>query len=555
MTTPGSRRLIAATLSVLASFSAAPTAMSSASLASPSSGSFRKGAAQFCFPALSAEEQARRYGRLVNLGASFTHGCLSCDSITSAAQANELTGDAFWIRRHHIAQFFTRADWKDPSLSAEGVFVLENDPKSKPSALVPKAALRSEGYSGIWHWNRARDDVQLLSRSEAEPLLSGTSLLQGASHVGGWAHREDLKVRPGTKHGVFFSAFSFHDGHYRALHEAFDFAVDGGRMQDVFSVLGAGDLIASLDASGWAAGPVRDEAVRRVVERLSAVEPGSVLAIDILFWDAIARTLSLAREKGTDSIVLRFLISALERTPVGQELFDEQRMAGVRAAFYEVLQRVSRGDDGRGGLHASPPPVLLARLLDDAATKLRAQGYEPIIAALVGEFVSRFIGRNIAGDLVDWLRAETSSSGSLASGEPRNQAFSGPRLSAKERARAKAALAELEKKSALDPTGRDDASGLPLALRGVATWVLLDVLKESGALLDYLGLAMDETNVHARAVTASASNNVHLVNADEFFLSFGAFLKPQTMHPSVAGARRMADMLTRAVCASQEEAP
>jgi hypothetical protein len=68
-------------------------------------------------------------------------------------------------------------------------------------------------------------------------------------------------------------------------------------------------------------------------------------------------------------------------------------------------------------------------------------------------------------------------------------------------------------------------------------------------LLEALGAAMDETNLHARAFTASPSNNVHLLNADEFFTDFAAFLKPETMHPSVSGARRMAAMIDRAPCA------
>lgn len=533
--------------------------------AAPSAAPLNKDAAAFCFSSLTASEQSAYYGRIVNLGASFSHGCVGCDSTRAEAQTFELTGDNHFFRRNPFTRFLFNARWKDPLARPSGAFVVENDPLSKPLGLVPAWQAKSVGYTGVWHHDRLRDDAQLLTSGEVAGI-SSTGVLADAQAVGGIATRFDLKVRSGDKHGVGYFTYAFRDGRYVPLQSVIDFAVDGGRLQDIFSTL-APDIFAKLEAVRWKDEALRAEAARTVASRIAATRPGLVFAIDVLFWDSVTRTLAITREKGTDSLVLKFILALLERTPVGRDMFDSERNALIRGTFYDALAHVSRGEAGAPGT-----PVLLSRLLDDAASRLRAKGYAPIIAALIGEFAARATGQNIASALLDWLRTETSLSAPYSVGQKftsfvdptKKSEFENHRLNrltaldlpdialdAAQKNRVRKALADFDVAMPLDPTGRVAGASSSSVTQAIVTALLFDLLKETDAVLDNLSAAMNETNAVARAATARSDNGILLIDYDEFFENFGAFLKPQTMHPTVAGAQRLGDMLERAVCKSK----
>ncbi|MCA2961407.1 MAG: hypothetical protein IOD12_14245 [Silvanigrellales bacterium] len=509
---------------------------------------FPKGASQFCFSELAPKVQAERFGRILSLGASFTHGCIGCDASLAQTQNNILTGDAYWLRRNFLVRFLTEAPWKDDARKPDGIFAVENDGASKPKGYVTDTQAATEGYTGVWHFSRARDDVQLLSTRELEAFQKGTRLLNEADAIGGIETRFNLDVRKSSRHGVAMTSYAFRDGQYVPLSKVFDVSVDGGRLQDLFRTQGGAPFLARLEASRWADPLARAQAIEAVSERLASYKPSIVLAIDVLFWDAFVRTLSLMRENGTSSLVLRFLIGALERSPNGPDLFDQVRAQNVRTAFYEVMRRVSRGDTA-----ASPEavPILIAKLLDNAPDRFKTKRYEPVIAAILGEFASQMTGKDLASELLIWLRRE--SENFTPPGNASQDAVPlGPQLSGAEKRRARAALEAFDRSRPRDPSGRSEQAQLPALARPLVTALLIDVLKESGSLLSALGAAMNEANAALRAITADSTNNIHLVNADAFFEDFASFLKPETMHPSVAGARRMGEMMNSAVCSSKE---
>jgi hypothetical protein len=160
-------------------------------------------------------------------------------------------------------------------------------------------------------------------------------------------------------------------------------------------------------------------------------------------------------------------------------------------------------------------------------------------------------GKDLASELLIWLRRE--SENFTPPGNASQDAVPlGPQLSGAEKRRARAALEAFDRSRPRDPSGRSEQAQLPALARPLVTALLIDVLKESGSLLSALGAAMNETNAALRAITADSTNNIHLVNADAFFEDFASFLKPETMHPSVAGARRMGEMMNSAVCSSKE---
>lgn len=511
---------------------------------------FSKDTTRFCFKTLGAREQADHYSRILSVGASFTHGCMGCDANVAEAQSNALTGDAYWLRRNFLVRFLTQAPWKNTEHRPEGFFALENDRASKPSGYVTQEQAAKYGYSGIWHFSPARDDVQLLSLPESKAFAQGTTLFNDFEKMGGIEPRFDLSVRTSARHGVAITAYSYENGSYVPLSKIFDVSIDGGRLQDVFRTQGGAPYLAALEASQWSDPDARERAIAAVAKQLASYRPSIVLAIDVLFWDSFVRTLSLIREQGTSSLVLRFLLSALERSNQASDLFDQERAQNIRTAFYEVMRRVSRGETTE---HSAPVPILIAKLLDNAPDTFKEKQYEPVIAAILGEFASQITGKNLAAELLAWLRFETSD---LAlSAHAVNTPSLGPRLSAAERRRARKALEAFDRARPRDPTGRKEESQLPAFARPLVTALLMNVLKESGSLLQALGQAMNETNDALRQVAGDPTNNIHLVNADSFFEEFASYLKPETMHPSVSGARRMGELMVSALCEKKEPHP
>jgi hypothetical protein len=148
---------------------------------------FTKGASQFCISNLSAAEQSKVYSRIVNIGASFGHGCMGCDANKVWQGYTEMTDDQFWVRRNYLSHFFEQAPWKNPAeFRFEKLYVLENDGKTKPGALVSEEYVKNVGYSGEWAFDPLSGAFGLLSGKMKEEVLAGDpDLLSESEKVGG----------------------------------------------------------------------------------------------------------------------------------------------------------------------------------------------------------------------------------------------------------------------------------------------------------------------------------------------------------------------------------
>jgi hypothetical protein len=99
-------------------FVAACVALPLAVVSSAASGApatFRKDASQFCVSRLDADKQAEIFSRIMNLGASYSHGCTMCDASPTFRAQVIADGEFNFARRNFLAQFLHRGAWKNPS--------------------------------------------------------------------------------------------------------------------------------------------------------------------------------------------------------------------------------------------------------------------------------------------------------------------------------------------------------------------------------------------------------------------------------------------------------
>ena len=501
---------------------------------------------QSCIDMLPVQAQAHRFSRIVNLGASFTHGCMTCDNGDKTAEFYELTADSFWFRRSILLHFFKERRWQALQNAKMGFYVVENDPTQKPSAVVDPEQVRRDGYSGVWHYEPRYDAAQLLSGREVESLLQKSTLLDEAGTIGGVQWKPDLKIRSSPSHGVLYVAYNGNTGVPFA--QGFDLSLDGGKVEDLFRHHGAQDDIVELEKTKWAPSEARTRAVQKAARRILELRPSVVISMDSLFWDAISRTGAIALEKGTGSIVLKFLLNSIRNSPESKSMFDRERANNVRDAYFETLSLVSLGQGAYPG-----SPVYLARLLENASEVFKQKNYESVIASLLGAYVTQLTGIDMQDRLYKWLKgqAEKADNAQVFETQSTEPEF-GPQLSPEERRRVRDALAKLQKSLPSEPTrgrGKDTPN---FALRALGTILLSDVLKESPALLEHLSTAFNETNLALRTYLRTHNHNIQLTDADEFYTNFAAYLKPETMHPHFQGAANFGYLLAKALCKKGE---
>jgi hypothetical protein len=244
--------------------------------------------------------------------------------------------------------------------------------------------------------------------------------------------------------------------------------------------------------------------------------------------------------------------------------FNETRRFNVSEDFYQVLKGISQNNQ-----HGPAIPILIARLIDDPLKVFAAKKYEPVLGAVFGQYIATYTGQNFADQLALWLRKMSTvnlnaltndSEGYLdpATGEH----FSSDELNAIRDANEEFQRLMSEKleehglsvSSYFNALQNNPPSAQPRTQLGlissIANWAILKAVKDLPLFMKSLERAMQYENRGVRALTSQSDNNVHLVNVDKFFEMFPYFLKPETMHPSVFGAKQMAGMINKAVCQS-----
>lgn len=530
--------------------------------------SFRKGAEQFCIARLEASEQTRRFSRIVSLGASYGHGCMGCDSRGSWHAFAEMTDDQFYIRRNFLAYFFASATWSRPEeFSFEALYILENDWRSRPTSLLEQQILDAEGYSGEWIYSPSRDAFGLLSASMKERIFAADPEIEHETQKVGGIERQFGKVtrRDSPVYGTLIRTvpgdLASHGAQPKSV---YDLSVDGGFLDVLLRIHGDAAAIEKLEESNWTDAQAREALIEAFAERVASLDAGIVIGVDTLFWDTVFESVARLDAKKPEHPLLRLVLAVIKKTSIAPRIFDSDRRKRVRDDFLEALSRVSKGFNG----HA-PTPVLIARLADDPISKFIENGYMPVMASLFGQFIEQITGANLSQDILYWLNRVTRGGQLVQASQTDDGSWTLPelglQLSPKDLRILNDSLEMLRTDSspaikstltwngkklqfAFDPTGDSSVTMLPKSMSGLVEQLFSGVLRELPTFVDAMNGAFSETNAYVRHIGADPTNNIHILNVDEFFENIGSFINPRLAHPSVEGARKMAQMVERTIC-------
>lgn len=545
---------------------------------------YSKDASQFCFPTLSGDDQIKYYSRIINIGASYTHGCMGCDQNGKLRAYTDLTHDSFWFRRNYLLHFLTQTEWKKEGFGkADKLAILENEPKSRPAALLPEWSIRAEGYRGEWIYDAKRDTAHLTDPEFSLWLQQNTDYGNNIKFVGGIEAVSSLKTpRKTDRRGILYQTFTTNPQESAQAPVVYDLAVDGGRMQDFFASYLRPDLYQALDKSRWTDKRLREEAVREAALYIKQINPSIILGIDTFFWDSVSLALAYMRESRPSSLVVRLALNIMAKLDKNGSNFSEVRRYNVSQDFFRVLEIVSSENE-----FGKAVPIILAKLHDNPLEVFAQKNYEPVLAAIFGQYFETLVGVNFSEHLAFWLRkiaysknahiqltpAErnwkpSSIANNLASLRiARTEAFYDEEaeiyFSAEEVAQIRESYEEfetqlnavLEKKGTQNEMHSEQSTTQSLQgssgiVSTLANWLLLKAVKDLPLFMESLEKAMQSQNRSIRAITSKSSNNTHILNVDQFYENFPYFLKPETMHPSVFGAKQMAQMINKAICGS-----
>lgn len=515
---------------------------------------------------------------------------MGCETVPVWQGYTELSDDQFWVRRNFLSHLFRVAPWKKPEeWNFEHYYILENDPKNRPTALLRSSAARTIGYTGEWLYDPATGAFGLLSPSSKVRIASqDPALAPAAALVGGpLLQREKkgrVKPRPPGPSGVLMRTVP---GRFAATgaepKSIFDLAVDGGFLDQQFALLTDPTIVDALNKTGWRDPDLREQAISALASRLAEFDAGLIIGVDSLFWDTVFEALYHLRESGPHSPLVRLVFAIIQRLPIGARIFDQERRELIRADFLEALARVSRGHHGH-----PPVPVLLARLAEDPISKFQDKRYMPVLATLFGQFFEQVTGIDLMTEILRWLERISFIQQSTLTGQgpsARVQRSGGIDLdelslsfSADDVHELQGNLQRLLKETgqssgrseegsqtfwksdrevrfAFDPIGGAEVTMFPNFTHGIVARLLSEVLVELPAFIGGLEQTFASVNRTVVALGARTDNNVHVLDADEFYENLGYFLNPRTAHPSVLGAERMARMIDRTICGRTLLAP
>jgi hypothetical protein len=516
---------------------------------------FEKNAAQYCVSSLSAEKQTEVFSRILNLGASYSHGCTMCDANKGFRDNAVADGHFNFARRNFLARFLTRAPWKKPEeWKFEFLSVLENDYSNNLAQMYSKKELREQGYDGKWALWLGRDEVSRMTPALEEWKKKSPGFKDESALVGTGLLRRNYNQRDLSRVGVMYQTVPGQFAENGAKQKTIvDLAIDRGRSFEMLRAYGGKDLYDKLAKRGWRDAAQREIIVQNTVSYLRSFQPTVVFSVDALFWDAVPRMFHYAKLQNPKGLVTKLITQPLLSKLIGLEFYDDIQQENMLTDMFRVLEEVSR-DNGTG----KPIPVMLGRLIDEPGKAIKGLGLEAEFGALIGTFIEVFSGRNFTEDVTAALKKLTYESADL-SGTP----FEGITLSAEEHAKVRLALKnaqDIEEKYLADNSSRESTGNgvkpvLPWIVRGAMNAAVLDALGDLPMLVQSADRAFTYGNTFARAITARTSNNLQLVNVDEFYRNFHEIVSKHTMHPTPEGAERMSDLVETALCSSQGTSP
>lgn len=494
---------------------------------------------QFCPAQLNSNQKKNLFKRTMSLGASFSHGCSSCDIKEVESNYLTLSGDAFWVRRNPVLWFLNT----DVFASTEkNYLILENELKHPMVNLMPKSQLKSLGYNGLWFYNTALSFVGRLSDSTFSKTPQNSLFKQSLPLFGGIYLRKKRESSPSPLRGVLYAS-QFPDNE----HVLFDLSVDGSKMNDLF-LYQSGDkaLYQKIEKNLWRDDEDVSAIVQKTIDRINSLHPTSIFAIDALFWDSLTQTFRIMQEHNSASPYVKFILNFLKRSGQLEKVFDKERYQTVFTAYLKTLRAVSNYNSGT--------PIFLGKVMTD--TESVFQQNAPAIASLIATYITQFTNRDFFEDLFRWIEKIAYQEDSQGNLKPRNQAFyddltdhiySISEIYALQKQLQRADY--LTKDSDMtSPTTESHLKSVSTFKSGLINILIMQALGDLPLFIHSLSQSFAETNQVVKDFLEQNETNIFHINADKFFNHFPEYLKPETMHPDVLGAQKIAQVINEGLC-------
>lgn len=475
---------------------------------------------QLCLETMNAREQELRFSRMVNIGASYSKGCFTCDFDPKTRKHLKEIGEYGWVNRHYLIKFLQQTSWKNPEgFEASSFTIVENDPRHSGSNMLDQIS-KDSPYLNLWKLDSMDGELEIVrSSNEIEELLSYDHFKQDSSAVGGIRVETDPQKRhEDHNYGghLYQTTPGIWNGNGGAPKSIFDFAVDGTRSSEIFSFLGDEKLFKELMDSGWKDEIKRNQLMKIVGEKIAKTHPSIVVSGDALFWDSVPRFLARINSLKKASIVTKLLTSKIVREKLlGKVVYPMEQEERMISDFLRLLSDLSIGRYGN-----KPVPVVVARLIHNVGYEFENEVFAKDFALFVGAVIENIFGVDVSKYAVKALTGfKRSDYASMFDGDD----------------------AEVAKGFAPGPESL-----------GFKDWALKQVLKQLVKDLPLVVMALEksfnETNEILKKFVAEENVNFKVIEVDDFYRSIPYGVSTKTIHPSSFGSEIMAKVFREKLC-------
>lgn len=479
---------------------------------------------------------------MVNIGASFGHGCTSCTVNPTLREHNQESGDSSWIRRNYLVQFLKNVKWKNPSLfNYDFISIVENDSRENFAKIFNDRSLKRSPYRSRWQYDKKTDLTSEMSFSTEIEILSNPNFHDESELIGGAYVRKKKKAIKNKKKKMIGHLYQSYPGsHYQSgarSKSVFDLGTDSATIEKFFINMAGKKLIKKLKKSKWKKAKLREKVKDIIVEKIQKMNPTIISAIDPIFWDSIPRMLHYAREKNPRSFIMKFLTSKLfgklSKVKLRSKEFENRKFDD----FFEIMARISVNKKT-----GKPVPVIMANLIDRPGKHIHDNQLEAVFGTLIGNYVYVVTGIDFTKEFIKWLKE--------LEYEDKSQEVE-----------AKAFYNKLKKLS-LEEIGATPEEiintqyiigGIGDKVRGKLFKIILKAFGDLPLMIKSIDKAFTELNKKVTTFASRDDHNVYLLDAKHFYENFHILVHPKTMHPTVKGAKFMAKMFAEAPCKKPKE--
>jgi hypothetical protein len=482
---------------------------------------FDKTPNQFCPDTMTALQQVKIYSRIANIGASFGHGCTTCETKLDQREYMRTSGDLGWSRRNFLMQFIQNTQWKDKySFRHDFIAITENDSRSEFTNIFPLRDLERKPYRSRWIYRKGLDVVEELPLELETQILSDTSFKDESDLVGGANIRTKRKaIKNRRKTGILYQTYPGSYSDTGATKKTIiDLSVDQTKSYELFNTISDPEIYKKLSGKGWDKADLREKLISQATERILSTRPSLIFLVDTFFWDTVPYLFSYVKKKKPDSLLFKLVTSRLFTRYIDLKLKSPEEEENKLNDLFEVFKRVSNGNKTSG-----PTPIILARLIDNPGKAMVKTGEQEAFGALIGAYLNTLTGIDITEEITFWLKQ--------IQYEEKSDTY-------------KTSVAYKQNILTLQNSINDGDKGIVKKLLVAALVDLPLIIKAA----DY---SFNLINKKIRSFSSRKDNNVHMVNADPFYLNFHNIIHPLTMHPTVDGAKFMSDMVRRSTCVNK----